>query len=102
MYSRTMHTLAIDGVAFDSDSLVALDAGINDALGPFFGSTPCETSLLQEELSLTSFFEATAVFAGAGMVDLEGGCSLLVEEFLLAALGDAGGKGCLRTTETTL
>ena len=75
---------------------------------PFLlASIPCETSLLQDELSLTSFFVPVAVAAEAvEAVDLDGGCwgwpSALFVEFLRAALGEAGGKGCLLTTETTL
>ena len=76
-------------------------------VGPFLlGSIPCETSLLQDELSLTSFFPAGGWDeAETAAVDLDGGCgwpSVLFVEFLRAALGEAGGKGCLLTTETTL
>ena len=78
-------------------------------VGPFLlGSIPCETSLLQDELSLTSFFPAggwDVDEAETAAVDLDGGCgwpSVLFVEFLRAALGEAGGKGCLLTTETTL
>ena len=64
---------------------------------------------MQDELSLTSFFPAggwdEADEAETAAVDLDGGCgwpSVLFVEFLRAALGEAGGKGCLLTTETTL
>ena len=80
------------------------------SLGPFLlGSKPCETSLLQDELSLTSVvvLEWVPPPMGVGIwLEREGGrgcrdCSLLVE-LRRAARGEAGGRGWRRTTETTL
>ena len=79
--------------------------------GPFLlASKPCETSLLQDELSLTSLPPVVLqllLLMGVGIwLEREGGrgckdCSLLVE-FRRAARGEAGGRGWRRTTETTL
>ena len=60
-----------------------------------------DTSLLHEELSLTSL---VWLEVGTGIDDRDGGCcDSLVEEFRRATRGEAGGwTGGRRTTETTL
>ena len=60
-----------------------------------------DTSLLHEELSLTSL---VLLEVGTGIDDRDGGCcGSLVEEFRRATRGEAGGwTGGRRTTETTL